>query len=94
MAQDNSFPQKYTKKLTEEFISAVDQMSSDEIKARIITCEGHLFDIVGAKEADTKLQEARALAKELAAPYRDSKNEETAKLQYCIFVLQGRGVQL
>jgi hypothetical protein len=94
VGQDNSFPQKHLKRLDQPFIDAVDQMNTDEIKARIITCEGNLFDIAGAKDADTKLAETKEMVKELAAPYRDGKNDITARLQYCIYVLQQRGVEL
>ena len=92
--QDNTFPNKHLKRLDQPFIDAVEQMNTDEIKARIITTEGHLFDINGAKEADTKLAEAKELVKDLAAPYRESKAEETAKLQFCIYTLQQRCVAL
>lgn len=92
--QDNSFPNKHLKRLDQPFIDAVEQMNTDEVKARIITCEGNLFDIAGAKDADNKLSEAREMVKELAAPYKDGKNDITARLQYCIYVLQQRGVEL
>lgn len=94
MAKDNAFPKKHLKKLSQEFIDATNQMSTNEVKERIISCESHLFDIAGAKEADTKLADLKQQVKEISAPYRDGKNEETAKLQYCLFVLQERGIEL
>jgi hypothetical protein len=86
------FPKKYAKKLPQEFSDAVNAMSEEEIKARIITCEQHLYEIEGSLANDDKLQALKEEAKLAAAPYKDSKSEETAKIKYCLFVLEGRGV--
>ena len=96
MANENNetFPKKHLKRLTQEFIDATDQMNTDEVKARIITAEGNLFDIAGAKEADEKLQQAKEMVKEMAAPYSDAMKEANARIAYCVFALQSRGVNL
>lgn len=91
---NNAFATKYAKRLTQEFIDAVEQMDTEAVKERIITCEGHLCEIEGAKANDTKLAEVKEKSKELSAPYRDSLKEETAKLKYCLFVLEQRGVDI
>ena len=92
--EKSELPQKILKKLTQEFIAAVDQMDSEDVKKRILTIEGHLYEIKRAKDEDVKLQQAKELAKDLASVYSSSKNEETAKLEYCLFVLENRGVDI
>ena len=86
--------EKLLKKLPTEFIDAVDQMNTDEIKARILTCEGHLFEIQNALESNEKLLKAREEVKTLAGPYRESKSEEMGKIKYCLYVLESRGINL
>lgn len=86
--------EKLLKKLPTEFIDAIDQMNTDEIKARILTCEGHLFDIQNALENNEKLLKAREEVKSLAGPYRESKNEEMSKIKYCLYILETRGINL
>jgi hypothetical protein len=95
MANDNKeFPQKYAKKLPQEFVDAVSGMSDEEIKARLLTCEGNIYEVENAKASDEKLFAARELAKDLASPYRDSKAIENAKIQWCLFTLESRGINL
>jgi hypothetical protein len=86
--------EKYKKKLNPEFVEAVDQSDTDEIKKRIITSEGNLCEVEKAKDADEKLTAARNNVKEWGATYRESKQIETAKIKYCIAVLQSRGIDL
>jgi len=92
--EDNIFPDKYLKKISQEFVDAVAQMDTDEVKERIITTEGHLYEIAGAKEADNALTDAKERVKELSLPYRESTSEENAKLQFCLYTLRQRGVEL
>lgn len=87
-------PEKLLKKLPTEFVDSVDQMNTDEIKARILTCEGHLFEIQNAIEEDQRLAKAREEVKNLASPYRENKSEEMNKIKYCLFVLESRGINL
>ena len=91
---DKVFPDKYKRKVSQEFLDAVDQMEADDIKQRILTCEGHLYEIDNAKNSDAKLNAAKEMSKELSGPYREAKTEETAKLKYCLFVLEQRGIDI
>lgn len=91
---EKDFPNKLLKRLSPEFVEAVNAMNEDDIKARILTCEGNLYEIVAAKDADAKLNDAKESVKEFSAPYNESKAQEQAKIQFCIFTLESRGINL
>lgn len=91
---DNEFPQKYAKKLPPEFLSALESASEDEIKARLLISEGNIYEVEAAKANDEKLAGIKELAKEHSAPYRESKSLETAKIAYCMYILEQRGIKL
>lgn len=92
----DNFPAKYMKKIVDvpDFVDGVNSMDTEAIKRKILECEGGLYEIDKAKEADKELASAKEKVKEFGAPYRDSKNIETAKLKYCLYVLESRGVSL
>ena len=93
---DNNFPDKYMKKIKDlpDFVGAIDSMDTDEVKRKILESESHLVDIEKACESDEELQQAREKVKEYGKPYRDGKSIETAKIKYCMYVLESRGVAL
>lgn len=93
MSQEG-LPQKYVKKIPAEFIDTIEAMSTDEIKQRIVQIEHHIFEIEKAKATDQELNGAREKARDLAKPYRENKSEETAKIKYCLHMLENRGVNL
>ena len=41
--------------------------------------------------SDVKLNAAKEVMKDLSKSYRDSKSIETAKIKYCLHVLESRG---
>lgn len=88
------FPEKYLKKMPIEFIDSINAMDENEIKARILTCEQHLYEIDDAMDNDEKLLSAKEGVKEFSKPYRETKQTETAKIKYCMFVLENRGINL
>ena len=90
--EKTDFPDKYMKKIDPAFVDTVGAMDAEEIKQRILTCEGHIYEIENAKDADEKLTAARESVKEFSKDYRESKAIETAKIKYCLFTLEGRGV--
>jgi hypothetical protein len=94
MSDDKEFPAKLLKKLSPEFVDAINGMSDDEIKARILTCEGNLYEIAAAKQNDEKLNAAKEIVKDLSKPYAESKASENAKIQFAIFTLESRGINL
>lgn len=90
------FPEKYMKKIADipDFVDGISAMETDDIKKKILEAEGNIYETDNAKEADEELAQTREKAKELAKPYREAKGIETAKIQYCIFILESRGVSL
>jgi hypothetical protein len=93
---DNIFPDKFMKKIVDipDFVDGVSAAETDDIKKKILHIEGGLYEIDNAKEADQELTDAREKVKDLAKPYRESKGIETAKLKYCLYILESRGINL
>ena len=100
MSKDNqdpvTFPDKWAKVLKDlpEFKDTADAASADELKKIIVTCEGNIYTVEKEQEADVKLTAAKEMAKDLSAPYRDAKKVQMAKIQYALFLLEGKGVDL
>ena len=90
------FKDKYMKKIKDvpDFIGSVDSMDTDEIKRKVLECEAHICDIEKSVEEDQELQDAKEKVKEFSKPYRESKSIEQAKIKYCMFVLENRGIEL
>lgn len=91
-----TFPEKYAKVLKDlpEFKDVADAADTDELKKIIITSEGNIYTIEKEKDEDAKLNGAKELAKEYAAPYRDAAKVQMAKIKYALFLLEGKGVDL
>lgn len=88
------FPNKLSKKLPTGFTESVDGMSEEEIKRVIVESEGNIYTLENEKEKDSKLNAAKEVMKELGGGYRDAKATQTAKIKYCLFVLENRGTDL
>jgi len=88
------FPDKYRKKIEPEFLDNVNAMDTEEIKKRLLEQESAVYDAENEKEEDKELTEAREKVKEFSKPYREKKAQATAKIKYCMFVLENRGVNL
>jgi hypothetical protein len=91
---DKEFPTRLEKKLPTGFIESVESMDLEEMKKKIYESEGHMYAIDQQMEQDEKLNGAKLLIKDLSAPYKDAKATEAAKIKYCFFVLEGRGVEI
>mgnify|MGYP001563268370 CR=1 FL=1 len=96
MSQEYTFPKKYEKILKDlpEFKDVADSASKEELNKIILSCEGNLYNIEKEKEKDVKLNAARELVKESAAPYRDASKVQTTKIKYALFLLEGKGVEV
>ena len=92
----DNFPPKYMKKIADipELVDGINSMDTNEIKNKILEIEGHLYSIDNAKDADSELSSLREKVKQISAPYRESKGVETAKLKYCLYILESRGINL
>ena len=90
------FPEKWNKVLKDlpEFKETAEAASETELKKIIVDCEGNIYTVEKAQEADVKLNAAKEMAKEYSAPYRDAKKVQMAKIQYALFLLEGKGVDL
>jgi hypothetical protein len=91
---DNTFPEKFLKKLPDGFTDTANAMKDDELKKTIFECEGNIYVIDREKEGDDKLNGAKEIVKDHAAPYRDAKACQMAKIKYALYLLEGRGVDL
>jgi len=94
---DKKFPTKYSKKLdmfAEGYSTNVDQSNTEEIKKLILTSERNIYEIEEAKENNDKLTQMKEDLKDATAPYSEAKTTETAKIKYCLFTLEGRGVKI
>lgn len=89
-------PEKWAKVIKDlpEFKDTADAASTDELKKIIVTCEGNLYTIEKEQEDDHKLTAAKEMVKDLSGPYRDAKKVQQAKIQYALFLLEGKGVDL
>jgi hypothetical protein len=88
------FPEKYLKKLEQEFVDSLTAMDTEEIKKRVLESESSIYEMESTKEKDAELSDAREKVKELSKVYRETKATDTAKIKYCLFVLENRGVSL
>ncbi len=85
---------KVIKKLPEGFTSIVDGAKDQDLKSMLCQCEANIYTIDEAKEQDVKLEKAREEVKELAAPYREAKSVQSAKITYILHSLESRGIDL
>lgn len=89
-----SFPKKLSQKLPEGWSDSADSMSTDELKKVIVDCEGNVHVIERSKDTDTKLNAAKELVKELGGAYRDAKATNVAKIKYCLYLMESRGINI
>lgn len=94
MSDDKEFPKRYEKKLPTGFVESIESMDSDDVKSKIYESQCHVYEIEKAKDEDEKLTQTREMVKEMMAPYKDAQGTEAAKIKYCFFVLEGRGIDL
>lgn len=85
---------KVIKKLPEGFTSIVDGAKDQDLKSMLCQCEANIYTIDDAKEQDVKLSKAKEEVKELAAPYREAKSVQSAKITYILHSLESRGLDL
>ena len=91
---DTRFPKKLLALLSDDFIETTAAMKNDELKKVVFEAESNIWTIEKAKNNDEELLKAKEHAKELAAPYNDAKKTQNAKIQYSLWLLEGRGVSL
>jgi hypothetical protein len=89
-------PEKWFKIIEKmpEFKETADAASVEDLKKIIVSCEGNLHDLAKEEAANTKLSSARAIAKDESLQYREGRKAQNAKIQYAIFLLESKGVDL
>lgn len=91
---DTEFSPKFLKKLQKgapDFTDSANAMQTDDLKALVLKCEKSIVEIDKAKDEDHKLNAAKEVVKSFGKPYSESKALETAKIKYCMYVLESRG---
>ena len=91
---DGEFPAKYEKKLPTGFKEDADSFDEDKLKSTILESESNIVTIDREMSQDSKLQGAKELVKDLASGYRDAKSCQTAKIKYCLHLLESKGISL
>lgn len=74
-----------------DFATEVAGMTPEELDRRLLSMAKDLEESELAREADEELTEAKAVARELGAPYRDVKKAVTLKTKYIIAMLKDKG---
>jgi hypothetical protein len=89
---NSDFPTKYEKKLPTGFKEDADSFDDERLKSTVLESESNIVTIDREMQQDAKLQGAKDLVKDLASSYRDAKSAQTAKIKYCLHLLESRGV--
>lgn len=93
--EKDEFPAKWKKVLEKTgFMEEAEAMDEEDLKKTVYQCEGNIYTIEKSKKENAKLQAAREIAKEEAKPYSEAKKFQTAKINYCLYLLEGKGVDL
>jgi len=89
------FPDKFYKLIKDStFLEEAEGASIEELKSKIVQAEEKLYNIDKAKETDENLIAAKNNVKEFSKAYREAAAYETAKLKYCLYVMENRGYEL
>lgn len=62
-----------------------------QLQAELVQCEANIHQVETDKAADEKLAGAKAIVKDLSAPYRDAISAQRAKIKYVLASLMERG---
>ena len=92
--KDNGFPSKYEKKLPTGFKDDADAFDTEKLKSTILECESNIVTVDRDMQENEELQALKNTLKDLSAGYREAKQAQTAKIKYCLHLLESRGVSL
>ncbi len=90
--EDMVFPAKWAKKLREEDKSALESMSDDELKRKVVEFVTGISYVEQEMDSDPDLLQMKENLKICSKEYKDQIGELTAGLKYAAFTLSGRGV--
>lgn len=94
MSDENEFPQKLAKKLPTGWMDETQSVDTKDLKKIIVDCEGNIYTIQKEKAVDEKLNAAKSIIKDLNGPYNEAKGVQSAKIQYCLWLMESRGIDL
>lgn len=77
--------------LSDEYKSAIDAMTRDEIKKRVAEVALENAALMKAKKDDGDLAEKRELYREAGSVYRDAAKQNKLKIEYAKAVLDSKG---
>ncbi len=90
-SDENTFPAKYAKVLGEEWMNECDSLDADELKKIVIESESSVEEAEDKRDADEKLKQAKEMAKELGADYKETIFYQRAKIKYAMRCLETKG---
>ena len=79
--------------LDQDWKDSIVSMSKEEVNSKIAEIAKANEELQKAKKEDEDLQEAKLAAKEAGEIYRSSAKMSKLRIQYCIRVLDDRGVE-
>ncbi|MBI5514851.1 MAG: hypothetical protein HY909_13835 [Deltaproteobacteria bacterium] len=82
---------KIIARLPTGFVDDASGMNGDRLRAEIIRAETALREVEQLTKADTKLQGAKEIVKDIVGSYNDARRAQRAKIAYVLHVLEERG---
>jgi hypothetical protein len=82
---------KLLEKLPPGYAEDVAVYSDEDVRGELVQCEANIHQVETEKAADEKLAGAKAIVKDLSAPYRDAISAQRAKIKYLLALLMERG---
>lgn len=94
--ESTEFPKKWNNVLKSlpEFKEIADAASTDDLKKIIVECEGNIYTIEKEVEGNDKINGMKEMLKDHLEPFRDGKKVQMTKIQYALFLLESKGVEL
>lgn len=89
--QNDQFPQKYLNKLPGSFKDAVDAMSEDEVKKRLVDISKAISSFEKDMDNDSKLIALKEQVKEISDTYKIPIKEHQIMIKYLVYTLEQRG---
>lgn len=89
--ESNGFSDKLAKKLPTGFVEETDALGTEDLKKVLVDSEKNILCIEREIDADQMLNNAKAVIKDLAGPYREAIACQNAKIKYVLYCLEQRG---
>lgn len=80
------------KKLPVGFAEEAERMGEQELRDTIVQANNTKKRIQDEMEADDKLNGAKQIVKDLSEPYSDAKKAQDAKIEFCLRLLDEKGL--